>query len=162
MSGRFGERQLAAFLLALSAVATVKVTVAEGHTLRHVDFSGPAALPAFILITRGYFGGEARFEGSLRVENGWIVAVSDTRQTTSLFDAGAKMGMDRRSLSGVGREAVPLRQRFTSGAATLRQNGRGWSIVDIERFYNVNIPAACPSRDVVRVHNLATIRETTR
>lgn len=105
-----------------------------------------------IRITRGWHGGEARFAGELRVEHGCIVAISGSRRLTPLFDADQALGADART-------ALPIGQKFQAGAAHLRDDGRGWSVADIERFYGVSIPSACPTRNIVRLHSLEAISE---
>ena len=107
--------------------------------------------PEPIRIARGHFGGEARFVGELRFKNGCLVAGAGESWATPLFDPEATLGEDRRSIREGDRPAVRFGQKFGAGAAHLRNNGRGWSIADIEQFFGVIIAAACPKRDVVRL-----------
>lgn len=118
--------------------------------------------PEPIRISRGWFGGEARFVGELRLENDCIVAGAGESWATPLFDPEATLGENRRSIREGDRPALAFGQRFAAGAATLRDDGRGWSIADIEDFYGVAIPAACPKRDVVRLHDLVVIEESSK
>jgi len=39
----------------------------------------------------------------------------------------------------------------------LRENAKGWPISDIERFYGVTIPAACPKDDIMRLRNMEVL-----
>lgn len=55
--------------------------------------------------------------------------------------------------------SIRFGERISGGAATLRDAGRGWPSRDIERFYGVTIPAACPKRDVMRLHHMEPIPE---
>ena len=118
-----------------------------------------SAPPEPIRISRGWKGGEARFVGELRLEKGCIVAVAGTSRATPLFDPDATLSEDHRAIREGDRPAVAFGQRFAAGAATLRDDGRGWSIEDVEQFYGVKIPAACPRRDVMRLHDLVVIDE---
>lgn len=114
-------------------------------------------LPIFISITPGKFGGEARFVGKLRIENGCVVAVLGKRRATVLFDAGTTLGADLQSLSESGGAPILIGQSFAAATAVLRDNGRGWPIADIESFFGVNIPARCPHRAVIRLRRLEPI-----
>lgn len=111
-----------------------------------------------ITIDRDAFGGEALFVGSIESIDGCIV----TRRTNStvLFDQGVNM---LPTGDGVFDPAtgntIRFGERISGGAATLREDGRGWPVRDIERFYGVTIPAACPKRDVMRLHNMEPIPE---
>lgn len=146
MIGSQNLLKIAAFLFALttiisSALASSRLTV----------------LPILISITRGNFGGEARFVGKLHV-----VAFLGKRRANVLFDPETTLGEDLQSLSERDRAPILFGQSFSAATAVLRDNGRGWSIADIKSFYSVNIPARCPHRDVIRLRHLAPINMDAR
>ena len=146
MIGSQNLLKIAAFLFALTTIIS--------SALASSRLTG---LPILISITRGNFGGEARFVGKLRIENRCVVAVLGTRLATVLFDPETTLGADLQSLSERGRAPILFGQSFAAATAVLRDNGRGWPIADIESFYGVNIPARCPHRDVIRLRRLAPI-----
>lgn len=144
-------------MLALAAVGAGKVASAKSVMPSDTHGVSSIKMPNIINITRGYYGGEARFEGDLRIENGCVVAGSSSLRATPLFDADVMVGKDRQSLTQAGRVTVLFGQRFTAGSANLRESGRGWSIADIERFFGIKIPPSCPRRNIVRLHNIVVI-----
>ena len=108
-----------------------------------------------ITIDRDAFGGEALFHGSIAAIDGCIVTRGYRSNSTVLFDRGVTL-----LASGDGvfdpatGKSIRFGARITGGAAVLRDAGRGWPIHDIERFYGVTIPAACPKSDVMRLHHM--------
>ena len=118
-----------------------------------------ATPPEPIRISRGWKGGEARFVGELRLKKGCIVAGAGKSWATPLFNPEATFGKDHRAIREGSRPAIAFGQKFAAGAAILRDDGRGWSMADVEQFYGVKIPVACPRRDVVRLHDLVAIEE---
>lgn len=119
--------------------------------------AAPVAQP--VTIARPAFGGEAQFRGQLAMEKGCIVAGDSRKSISVLFDPGVKL-LD--AGQGVFDPATGQSIRFgepvTGGAPSLRDNGRGWSISDIESFYGVSLPPGCPRANVMRLHHFTQIR----
>ena len=109
-------------------------------------------------IARPAFAGEALFRGALAVVRGCVVAKGDRRNSTVLFDPGVTLLPSVEGLhdphSG---NDIPFGQRISGGGGFLRENAKGWPISDIERFYGVTIPAACPKDDIMRLRNIEVL-----
>ena len=109
-------------------------------------------------IARPAFAGEALFRGELAVVRGCVVAKGDRRNSTALFDPGVTLLPSVEGLhdphSG---NDIPFSQRISGGGGFLRENAKGWPISDIERFYGVTIPAACPKDDIMRLRNMEVL-----
>lgn len=113
------------------------------------------AHPQLIAIASPAMGGEALFHGTLAIKKGCVVSLGGQRIAAVLFDPGVTLSEDRTRIidpraHGNVRLAVPI----FGGTAHLRENGKGWSIVDIERFFGVTIPAGCPTKNVMRLHGM--------
>ena len=102
--------------------------------------------------------GEALFRGELAVVRGCVVAKGDRRNETILFDPGVTLLPSGDGLhdphSG---NDIPFGQRINGGGGVLRENGKGWPISDIERFYGVTIPTGCPKDNVMRLRNMEVL-----
>lgn len=120
--------------------------------------AAPVAQP--VTIARPAFGGEAQFRGQLAMEKGCIVAFGTRKSINVLFHPGVKL-LD--AGQGVSDPATGQSIRFgepvTGGAASLRDNGRGWSISDIESFYGVSLPPRLPASEC---HALASFHPNPR
>ena len=120
--------------------------------------SAPSS-PHLITIARPAFAGEALFRGELEVVRGCVVVNGDRRSSAVLFDPGVTLLPSGDGLhdphSG---NDIPFGQRISGGGGVLRENGRGWPISDIERFYGVTIPAACPKDDIIRLRNMEVLK----
>ena len=108
-----------------------------------------------ITIARPAFAGEALFRGELVVVGGCVVSKGSRRNSTVLFDPGVTLlpsgaGLHD-TLSG---KDIPFGQRISGGGGVLRENGKGWPISDIERFYGVTIPTGCPKDNVMRLRHM--------
>lgn len=145
---------------AFAALGSANLAATESPTLTGLRHAGAFETPTIIAITRGHSGGEARFEGELRIENGCVVAVSGAFLAIPLFDKQTAIGENGRSLvERSDLEVVQFGQRFEASTAHLRNNGTGWSVGSIEDFYGVTIPAACPTRNIIRLRRLISIKE---
>ncbi|MXP15711.1 hypothetical protein GRI44_13225 [Altererythrobacter confluentis] len=111
-----------------------------------------------ITIAREAFAGEALYRGSLELVDGCIVAAGHRRAFTALFDPRVV-----RTASGEGIFEPPTGNtiRFghpmQGGGGNLRENGKGRTISDIERFYEVSIPSGCPRNNVMRLRNMEEV-----
>ena len=111
-----------------------------------------------ITIDRDAFGGQALFGGSIESIDGCIV--TGRSNSTVLFDQGVTLLPTGDGVFDPATgNSIRFGERISGGAAVLRDAGRGWPIHDIERFYGVTIPAACPKRDVMRLHHMEPIPE---
>ena len=111
-----------------------------------------------ITIDRDAFGGQALFGGSIESIDGCIV--TGRSNSTDLFDQGVTLLPTGDGVFDPATgNSIRFGERISGGAAVLRDAGRGWPIHDIERFYGVTIPAACPKRDVMRLHHMEPIPE---
>ena len=119
--------------------------------------SAPHSRPVLATVTSSnLFGGQALFIGTLRVERGCLVAVSNGRSATPIFDPNVALAPDGRAVidrrNGV---ALPLGRAFRAGSAWLRDDGRGWPVADIVSFFGTRLPPGCPTDDVLRLHDFA-------
>ena len=106
------------------------------------------------IATSNTFGGEALFAGKLIEREGCLVAVADGTFATPIFDPGVVLTPEGRAIWDVRQGLnVPIGRSFRAGAAWLRDDGRGWSVADIEAFYGTRIPAGCSTHDVIRLHD---------
>ncbi|QQN74372.1 hypothetical protein [Croceicoccus sp. YJ47] len=111
-----------------------------------------------ITIDSNGFGGEAQFHGSIAAIDGCIVTRNGN--STVLFDRGVTLLPTGDGVFDPATgNSIRFGARITGGAAILRDAGRGWSIREIERFYGVTIPPACPKHDVTRLHHLEPVQE---
>ncbi|MEC9016290.1 MAG: hypothetical protein VYC29_00040 [Pseudomonadota bacterium] len=89
---------------------------------------------------------------------GCVVMKGPRRNSTVLFDPGVTLLPSVEGLhdphSG---NDIPFGQRISGGGGFLRENAKGWPISDIERFYGVTIPAACPKDDIMRLRNMEVL-----
>ncbi|MDG5748427.1 hypothetical protein P8Q88_09550 [Qipengyuania sp. XHP0207] len=119
--------------------------------------SAPSS-PHLITIARPAFAGEALFRGELEVVRGCVVVKGDRRSSAVLFDPGVTLLPSGDGLhdphSG---NDISFGQRISGGGGFLRENAKGWPISDIERFYGVTIPAACPKDDIMRLRNMEVL-----
>jgi len=115
----------------------------------------PARPLAIATITSAFtHGGQARFAGRLIERDGCLVATDGVNVATPIFDPGATLGADRKTISDTraGVE-VPIGRPFRASAAWLRDHDQGWSVADIETFYGTRIPPGCPTNNVIRLHD---------
>lgn len=89
--------------------------------------------------------------GHIEIRGRCIVAVGPTGQTSlPIFDATVSLNdtsdgiVDARS--GV---HISIGQQFRAGAATFRDNGKGWSLADIKQATGVSVPNGCGSTIVM-------------
>jgi len=124
----------------------------------------PARPLAIATITSAFtFGGQARFAGRLIERDGCLVATDGVNVATPIFDPGATLGADRKTISDTraGVE-VPIGRPFRAGVAWLRDHGRGWSVAAIETFYGTRLPPGCPTDTVIRLHSFTVTSEGRR
>ena len=119
---------------------------------------GAPSSPHLISIAKPARAGEALFRGELGVVRGCVVAKGYFGNESVLFDPGVTLlpfgdGLHD-PLSG---NNIPFGQRISGGGGVFRENGRGWPISDIERFYGVTIPAACPKDNVMRLRHMEVL-----
>lgn len=99
-------------------------------------------------------GGQALYSGKLVKRNGCLVASWGKSFATPIFDPGVTLAADGNTINDVRHDVqVPIGRLFRAGAASLRDDGQGWSIHDIETFFGTRIPPGCPTDDVVRLHD---------
>ena len=114
--------------------------------------------PRPITIARDAFAGEALYRGTLEIRDGCIV--SSRRNFTVLFDPGVVLTANSDGLyeprTG---NTIRFGQEMQGGGGILRENGKGWPILDIERFYEVSIPSGCPMDNVMRLHAMKEVAE---
>ena len=121
--------------------------------------SAPSS-PHLITIAKPARAGEALSRGELGVVRGCVVAMGYFGNETVLFDPGVTLLPTGDGVFDPATgNSIRFGERISGGAATLRDAGRGWPSRDIERFYGVTIPAACPKRDVMRLHHMEPIPE---
>ncbi|MEP3157677.1 MAG: hypothetical protein ABJO64_15290 [Nitratireductor sp.] len=119
--------------------------------------SAPAS-PHLITIARPAMAGEALFRGEMAVVRGCVVIKGSRRNSTVLFDPGVTLLPSRNGLHDpLSGKDIPFGQLISGGGGVLRNNGRGWPISDIERFYGVTISAACPKGDIIRLRNFEVL-----
>ena len=119
--------------------------------------SAPAS-PYLITIAEPARAGEALFRGELGVVRGCVVAKGYFGNETVLFDPGVTLlppgdGLHV-PLSG---NNILFGQRISGGGGNLRENGKGWPISDIERFYGVTITAACSKDNIMRLRSMEVL-----
>ncbi|GAA5053520.1 hypothetical protein GCM10023208_15580 [Erythrobacter westpacificensis] len=114
--------------------------------------------PRPITIARDAFAGEALYRGTLEIRDGCIV--SSRRNFPVLFDPGVVLTANSDGLyeprTG---NTIRFGQEMQGGGGILRENGKGWPILDIERFYEVSIPSGCPMDNVMRLHAMKEVAE---
>lgn len=113
--------------------------------------------PHLVRIAKPLFGGEALYTGAIGVHRGCVVTEGGGKRATILFDPDVTLvdgGTAIRDGLGV---VIKFGERVRPGAATLRQNGRGWSLHDINAFYGVELPENCPQDEVVRLHDFKPV-----
>ena len=119
---------------------------------------GAPSSPHLITIAKPARAGEALIRGELAVVRGCVVMKGPRRNSTVLFDPGVTLLPSVEGLhdphSG---NDIPFGQRISGGGGFLRENAKGWPISDIERFYGVTIPAACPKDDIMRLRNMEVL-----
>lgn len=99
-------------------------------------------------------GGEARFEGEFKIRGNCVV-VGSTWKGLPIFDPSVRLTetgdtiLDSRT--GV---RVAVGERFSASAAFLRDEGRGWSLSDIEQATGVAIPKGCGTNMIVRLRDI--------
>ena len=103
--------------------------------------------------------GRGAYRGTLEIRGGCIVTSGSRRNFTVLFDPGVVLtsGSD-----GLYEPRTGNTIRFghkMQGGGNLRENGKGWPISDIERFYEVSIPRGCPKNNVMRLHKMEEVAE---
>ena len=116
--------------------------------------------PRPITIARDAFAGEALYCGTLEIRDGCIVSSGSGRNFSVLFDPGVVLTADSDGLyeprTG---NTIRFGRRIEGAGGNLRENGKGWPIADIERFYGVSIPRGCPKGDVMRLHKMEEVAE---
>lgn len=135
----------------LASVAACAPAVDAGRTVE----------PPLLLVAspESRVGGEAHYEGRLRVENGCVVVASQGRTAVPIFDPSVRL-ID----SGNGLIDVATGRRFRFGdrlsaaAAWLRDDGRGWSFADIEAAVGPLVPPRCGGENVVRLKRFEPVR----
>ena len=106
---------------------------------------GAPSSPHLITIAKPARAGEALIRGELAVVRGCVVMKGPLLPSVEgLHDPHS--GND-----------IPFGQRISGGGGFLRENAKGWPISDIERFYGVTIPAACPKDDIMRLRNMEVL-----
>ena len=104
-------------------------------------------------------GGEAYYEGTLRVENGCVVVGSSGSVAVPIFDPSVRLLDTGNELID---EATGRRFRFgiriRASAAWLRDNGRGWSPADIDTVVGSTVPAQCNRHTVLRLAELQFVQ----
>ncbi len=119
---------------------------------------GAPSSPHLITIAKPARAGEALIRGELAVVRGCVVMKGPRRNSTVLLDPGVTLLPSVEGLhdphSG---NDIPFGQRISGGGGFLRENAKGWPISDIERFYGVTIPAACPKDDIMRLRNMEVL-----
>jgi hypothetical protein len=128
--------------------------VVAAMTLASACATGPANL-RLLTIAKPAFGGEASFRGTLLAKHGCVIAHQANGDTTVLFDPGVALTQNRDGLRDARTgKTIHFRRLVRGGAAELRSGGKGWPIADIEHFFGVSISAGCPTRNVMRLHDL--------
>ena len=114
--------------------------------------------PHLITIARPAMAGEALFRGELAVVSGCVVAKGHRSNATVLFDPGVTLLRSGAGLHDpLSGNTIPFGQRISGGGGNLREDDKGWPISDIERFYGVTIPAACPKDDIMRLRSMEVL-----
>ena len=138
---------------------TRKLVALAGALLLGACQSAPEQ-PRPITIAREAFAGEALYRGTLEIRDGCIVAPGYRRDFSVLFDPGVVLTANGDGLyeprSG---NTIRFGHRMQGGGGNLRENGKGWPITDIERFFGVSIPRACPKNNVMRLHKMEEVAE---
>lgn len=108
--------------------------------------------PALIRVAQAKFGGgQAQFRGKLEVRNGCVVTAG-THSATVLFDPDVALVNQGTAIRDRRRGfTIRFGELIRASAAWPRNNGDGWSVKEIERFYGTYIPANCPHDEVVRL-----------
>ena len=119
---------------------------------------GAPSSPHLITIAKPARAGEALIRGEVAVVRGCVVAKGHRGNATVLFDPGVTLlpsgdGLHD-PLSG---NNISFGQRISGGGGNFRENGKGWPISDIERFYGVTIPTVCPKDNVMRLRNMEVL-----
>ncbi|PZT90737.1 MAG: hypothetical protein DI637_03125 [Citromicrobium sp.] len=113
-----------------------------------------------ITIARDAFAGEALYRGTLEIRGGCIVTSGSRRNFTVLFDPGVVLTSGSDGLYEPRTvNIIRFGQEMQGGGGILRENGKGWPILDIERFYEVSIPSGCPMDNVMRLHAMKEVAE---
>jgi hypothetical protein len=142
-------------LLCLSALPMLQACAARADM---AAATGRAAPPRLLVASpESRVGGEARYEGVLRVENGCVVVVADGRRALPIFDASVALeGGGGAIVDGARNRRVALGERLRASAAYLREDGTGWSVADVERLTGVQVPAGC-GNTLLRLRTLEPI-----
>ncbi|WP_138995698.1 hypothetical protein [Sphingomonas sp. PAMC 26621] len=99
-------------------------------------------------------GGEAAFIGKLRFHDGCLVAVTDGKIATPIFNRGVVLQPSGRAIYDPHSNVrVPINASFSAAAAWLRDGGTGWPIADIEGIYGAHVPERCPAETIVKLHD---------
>jgi hypothetical protein len=100
-------------------------------------------------------GGEARYEGELQIRNGCVVVVSNGRTALPIFDSSVKLAGEGGGIveSRNGR-AIAFGGRVYASAAHLRQDGEGWSLLNIENSLGAKVPKDCGDT-IVRLRDIS-------
>ena len=114
--------------------------------------------PHLITIARPAMAGEALIRGELSVVRSCVVLRGEHRNSTVLFDPGVTLLPSGEGLhdpqSG---SDISFGQHISGGGGVLRENGKGWPISDIERFYGVTIPTDCSKDNVMRLRRMEVL-----
>lgn len=111
--------------------------------------------PALIRVAQAKFGGgQGLFRGKLEVHNGCVVTAG-THPATVLFDPDVAL-VNQGTAIRDGRRGftIGFGELIRASAAWPRNNGNGWSVKEIQRFYDTSIPDNCPRDEVVRLDDL--------
>ena len=119
---------------------------------------GAPSAPQLITIAKPARAGEALIRGELAVVRGCVVMKGPRRNWTVLFDLGVALLPSGAGLHDPHSENdIRFGQSISGGGGVLRENGKGWPISNIERFYGVTIPAACPKDNVMRLRTMKVL-----
>jgi hypothetical protein len=136
-----------------------RLVVLAGALLLGACQSAPEQ-PRPIAFARDAFAGEALYRGTLKIHYGCIVSPGYRGNITVLFDPGVVLTSSSDGLydprTG---NTIRFGHKMQGGGGILRENGKGWPISDIERFYGVSVPRGCPKGNVMRLHKMEEIAE---
>lgn len=105
-------------------------------------------------------GGEAGYEGELRIQGNCIMVVAGDRAALPIFDTSVSLTEAGDAIldSRTGNR-IAIGERLRAGAAHLRRDGEGWSRSDIEASIGVKLPDGCGDT-IVRLGRIKPISVT--
>lgn len=89
-------------------------------------------------------GGEALYEGELRVEGDCVIVASSGQKALPIFDPSVRLtDAGQAIVDGTNDERIAVGERIRASAAYLSQGGKGWSHSEIRSLIGVDVPEGC-------------------